>query len=151
MIERRTADSLTAALAAVGLLIAGYLTALHYYSSVPLVCSAGSLVNCETVLTSPSATVAGLPVAVWGLVWFGVAVTLSAIVLVRDGVGGGGVRTALLAWTVAATVGVLYLVYQEVGVIGKICLWCTALHAIILAMLILESATYSEYRRSPAR
>ena len=137
--RRRTADRVTLALALVGLLVAAYLTLLHYDSSVPLVCSAGSFVNCETVLTSPSATVLAVPVAVWGIVWFAVALAMAAL-LVRAKARGGSpmLRNALLAWTVAATLGVLYLVYQEVGVIGKLCAWCTAVHVIVLAMLVVQ-------------
>ncbi len=125
--QRRTADRLTLALGTAGLLISGYLTLLHFDSSVPLVCSAGSYVNCETVLTSPSATFAGVPVAVWGVAWFAVALALARV------------RRAALAWTVAGTIGVMYLVFQEVGVIGKLCAWCTAVHVIIVAMLVVRS------------
>ncbi len=125
--ERRTADRITLALGVAGLLISGYLTLLHYDSSVPLVCSAGSYVNCETVLTSPSATFAGVPVAVWGVAWFAIALALSKV------------RRAALVWTIAGTVGVMYLVFQEVGVVGKLCVWCTAVHVIIVAMLVVQS------------
>ncbi|HVX39716.1 MAG TPA: vitamin K epoxide reductase family protein [Gemmatimonadaceae bacterium] len=137
--RRRSADRLAIALATVGLLIAAYLTLLHYDSGVRLVCSAGAFVNCETVLTSPSATFAGVPVAVWGLAWFGVALVL-AVLLLRDQARDkpNALRLASRAWTAAGVIGVLYLVYQEVGVVGKICAWCTAVHLIVLAMAIVQ-------------
>lgn len=139
--RRRTADRLVLALATVGLLIAGYLTLLHYDSSVPLVCGGGSFVNCETVLTSPSSMVAGLPVAVWGVCWFGVALACAALLVRGEGLGGASrLRTASRAWTAAGVLGVLYLVYQEVGVVGKICAWCTAVHVIILTMAVVQAA-----------
>jgi len=139
--QRRTGDRLVLALAGAGLLIAGYLTLLHYDSSVPLACSAGSFVNCEVVLTSPSAMVAGLPVAVWGVAWFGVALVLAAVLL-RDAATGETprLRTLSRAWGAAGLAGVLYLVYQEVGVVGKICAWCTAVHVIIVAIVVVQSA-----------
>lgn len=140
--RRRVADRITLALALAGLLIAGYLTLLHYDRSVPLVCSAGSLVNCETVLTSPSATVLGMPVAVWGVVWFAVAMVLAMLLVRREGHGeSGALRRVSLAWTGVATAVVLYLVYQEVGVIGKLCAWCTAVHAIVIAMLLVQASS----------
>lgn len=148
----RTADRLIVALASVGLAIAGYLTLLHYDTNVPLVCTVGSFVNCETVLSSPSATVAGVPVAVWGLAWFGVALVLAALAM-RAGAAdrGAAVRTVLLAWTVAAILVVLYLVYQEVGVVGKVCAWCTAVHVIVIAMLTLQmtGGSHSPGERPP--
>lgn len=138
--RRRTADLLVVALAAAGLLVAGYLTLLHYDSSVPLVCGAGTFVNCEAVLTSPSAFVAGVPVAVWGVLWFAVALALAAVLLRAARAGGSArLRQAARGWTAAGVVGVLYLIYQEVGVVGKICAWCTAVHVIIVAMAIVQS------------
>jgi uncharacterized membrane protein len=136
----RTGDRAVLALAIAGLLVAGYLTLLHYDSSVPLVCSAGSLVNCEAVLTSPSAMFAGVPVAVWGVVWFGAALGFAGLLLrTGDSPGGSRVRLASRAWTAAGVAGVLYLVYQEVGVVGKICAWCTAVHVIIVAMAVVQA------------
>lgn len=150
--RRRTADRATVALAVAGLLIAGYLALLHYDRSVPLVCSAGSLVNCETVLTSPSATVAGVPVAVWGVAWFVVAAAM-AVLMLRRGVHGDSrpLRRALLAWTGIATLVVLYLVYQEVGVIGKLCAWCTAVHAIVIGMLVVQTSSVPAEARGRLR
>jgi uncharacterized membrane protein len=136
----RTGDRAVLALAIAGLLVAGYLTLLHYDSSVPLVCSAGSFVNCEAVLTSPSAMFAGVPVAVWGVVWFGAALCFAGLLLrAGDSPGGSRVRLASRGWTAAGVAGVLYLVYQEVGVVGKICAWCTAVHVIIVAMAVVQA------------
>lgn len=134
MIPRRR---MIVALATIGLLIAGYLALLHYDTSVPLVCSAGSFVNCETVLTSPSATVAGIPVALWGVAWFAVALGFALFRVRASGASGTAFRLSL-AWSAAGVLGVLYLVYQEVGVIGKLCAWCTAVHVIILAIAIVQ-------------
>ncbi len=143
--QGRTADRITLGLAVAGLAIASYLTLLHYDSSIPLVCSAGSFVNCETVLASPSATVWHLPVAVWGLGWFVIALGFAAMVLRGEGLAGllssSTLRSASLAWSAAGTAGVMYLVFQEIGVIGKLCAWCTAVHVIIIAMLIVQVAT----------
>ncbi|MCG6955672.1 MAG: vitamin K epoxide reductase family protein [Gemmatimonadetes bacterium] len=127
------------ALTAVGLAIAVYLTLLHYVTGVPLVCGRGALVDCETVLQSPSAVVLGLPVALWGLLWFAVALVL-ALLSAR---GGGDPEPPRLwgigfTWTLIGTVAVLRLVYQEIGVIGKICAWCTAVHVLVLALLVVQ-------------
>ncbi len=133
----RRADRLRVALALIGLLIASYLTLLHYVASVPLVCAAGSVVDCETVLHSPSSVVLGVPVAAWGLLWFVVALTL-ALLAVRGGQETAGLRGVALAWSFAGTGSVLWLVYQEIGVIGRICAWCTAVHVVVLALLAIQ-------------
>ncbi len=135
----RSYDRLRMALSVAGLLIAGYLTLLHYDSNVPLVCSGGTFVNCEQVLTSSSAYVAGIPVAVLGIAWFGVAVALALLSSRARGRGEPAwLRTAGLGWVLVGTAAVLWLVYQELGVIGKLCAWCTAVHVIILALLVIQ-------------
>ena len=46
---------------------------------------------------------------------------------------------ALMAQVVWASVGLLtvfYLVYVELFLIGALCLWCTAIHAIVVSVLV---------------
>jgi len=52
-----------------GLGIAGYLTYEHFTGSSSLVCSDKGIVNCLAVTTSSYAMVAGVPVAVLGLIF----------------------------------------------------------------------------------
>ncbi len=145
---RAISDRLRLALALGGLAIAGYLTLLHYDTSVPLMCTVGSLVNCETVLTSPSSVVLGIPVAVWGLVWFVVALALALLALRAPPRGmSPALHGAALAWTSIGTLTVLWLVYQELGVIGRICAWCSAIHALVLALFVVEVLSDPAARR----
>jgi uncharacterized membrane protein len=126
-------------LTVIGLAIAGYLTLLHYVTSVPLVCGRGTLVDCETVLHSPSAMVLGMPVALWGLLWFAVALALALLATRRRGDPEPPLLWAAgFAWALIGTLAVLWLVYQEIGVIGKICAWCTAVHVLVLALLVVQ-------------
>ncbi len=135
----RSYDRLLVMLSAVGLAIAGYLTLLHYDSSVPLVCSGGSLVNCEQVLTTASSVVFGVPVAAWGLLWFAVSLALAILSSRSRGhVESPAWRSASLAWASIGTLSVFWLVYQELGVIGRICAWCTAVHVLVLALLVIQ-------------
>jgi uncharacterized membrane protein len=126
-------------LSATGLGVAGYLTLLHYDRRIPLVCSGGSLVNCAQVLSSPSSVVLGVPVAAWGLLWFAVALSLAILSgRPRDGDQSPGLRSAGVAWATLGTLTVLWLIYQEVGVIGRICVWCTVVHGLVLALLVIQ-------------
>jgi uncharacterized membrane protein len=59
-----------------GLGIAGYLTYEHFTGSSSLVCSDKGIVNCLAVTTSSYAMVAGVPVAVLGLIFFAVTLVL---------------------------------------------------------------------------
>lgn len=130
---------LRVALSAIGLAIAGYLTLLHYDSDVPLVCAGGSVVNCEAVLTSASSVVLGVPVAVYGLLWFAAALVLAVLsARGRDAPPPPALRAPRVAWALVGTMSVLWLIYQEIGVVGKICAWCTAVHVVVLALLVIE-------------
>jgi uncharacterized membrane protein len=46
------------------------------------------------------------------------------------------------------TLMVLWLVYQEIGVIGKICAWCTAVHVLVLALLVVQVRAYRPQRET---
>ncbi len=133
------------ALGVIGLLIAAYLTVLHYSTAVPLVCSQSGLVNCERVITSPQSVWLGAPVAGVGFAWF--VVTLYW--WLRSGPGAppwlAGVR---LGWAALGAVTVVYLVYVELVELRHLCLWCTGLHVIILALLVLSTLAHPSTPRA---
>jgi uncharacterized membrane protein len=108
------------AAAVVGAAIAAYLTYVHYAHVSPI-CTTG---GCEKVQTSKYAELAGVPVALLGLVAYCVVV---ATALVR-GVG------AALAGVLVSLVGVAfsaYLLWAQLGPIGAICQWCVGNDVVI--------------------
>ena len=112
-----------------GLLISAYLVATHYFTDqVPLACSTGGIVDCEQVTNSAESMVGPVPVAVLGLVWFGVFLALLSSK--RE------LQLLQMIWAVAGLLSVFYLVYVELFVIGAICLWCTAIHAIVAVLFL---------------
>ena len=117
-----------------GLAVSGYLTLVHY-GGAALACQQSSLIDCEAVTTSSYSLVPGtdIPITIPGLVWSLVVLAL-AVALVRG--AGQPANVALLAWSGLALLSVLYLVYAEVVVIHRICLWCTVFHAIVLGTLL---------------
>jgi uncharacterized membrane protein len=120
-----------------GLLTSAYLTYTHFDAGA-LLCSADTVVDCGTVTTSEQSELLGIPVAFLGLAFFAF---LTVICLPFAW------RIAALRWVRLAAVGVgvlmvVYLVAAEFLVIGKICLWCTAVHVITLALAyVLVSAS----------
>ena len=120
-------------LAAIGISVAGiaisiYLTVLHYAGVVPA-CVTSGRVNCEAVLSSPYAVIAGtsIPTSVLGIVWFGASAVLWAQPR-------GWIQ---LIWSTVGLLTVLYLVYIEIVLVGAICLWCTAAHVLVVALLLI--------------
>jgi uncharacterized membrane protein len=125
---------LTALLALAGIAIAGYLTYVHYAELEPLCVGGGG--GCERVQASPYAELAGVPVALLGLI--GYATVLASLALPEA-----------LGRPVAAFVSLVgfgfsaWLTYVELVRIDAVCQWCvasavvmTALAAVSLARLL---------------
>jgi uncharacterized membrane protein len=124
----------TLVLSLVGLLATAYLTVEHFTSSTTLACPETGAINCAKVTTSAYSAVLGIPVAVLGLAYFMVMVALClprAWRATQPWVG----RARLVAVT-AGAVSVLYLVWAELFRVNAICLWCTAVHLIALALFV---------------
>ena len=113
-----------------GLAIAGYLTYVHYAGISP-VCEIAH--GCEKVQTSPWSAVAGVPVALLGLL--GYAGTL-AVLLAPGDVG----LTAAAGQALVGAGFSAYLTYREVFTIHAICIWCVASAVLMAALAILTVA-----------
>jgi uncharacterized membrane protein len=123
------------ALVLVGLGISAYLTAVHYHGA-PLYCRTRGIVDCEQVVTSPESVVLGLPLALWGVVWF----VLAGVLAWPREPWEERVRSWRRLWAAVGALAVVYFVYLEFVVIGHVCLWCSAVHLIVLVLLALEVA-----------
>jgi uncharacterized membrane protein len=115
-----------------GLAIAGYLTFEHYTAAKTLACADNGVVNCFQVTTSAQSRFLGIPVADLGLAYFAAMVLLCLPAAWRH--PAPAVWWARIGAAGAGAAFVLYLVYAELFVIEKICLWCTAVHVLALAL-----------------
>jgi uncharacterized membrane protein len=123
-------------LALIGLGVAGYLTYVHY-EGIESVCGLGG--DCEKVQTSEWSDLAGVPVALLGLV--GYAAILVTLFVERE--------EALIAGALVALVGFgfsAYLTYRELFSIDAICPWCVA-SAVIMTLLAI--VTIARLLRTP--
>ena len=128
--ETRTGGRFGAAMtvfALAGLAIATYLLATRILGEPP---ACGPVRGCETVAASEYATLFGIPVAFFGVV-FSVALAISCFAWWR--------RANLKAlytsygFGLAGVIAVAYLTYLEVFVIEAICVWCVGYAATIAA------------------
>ncbi|MEA2347213.1 MAG: hypothetical protein QOG62_1000 [Thermoleophilaceae bacterium] len=113
------------ALALLGVAIAGYLTWVHYAGLSP-VCVGGSH-GCETVQSSDYAELAGVPVALLGLVGY-------LAILATTFLEGYTWRAVGAVLGLAGTAFSLYLTYLELFQIHAICQWCVG-SAIVMTIL----------------
>lgn len=122
---------LTAAIVALaGIAIASYLSWAHYAGSA-VVCIAGG--GCETVQESDYAAIAGVPVAVLGLIAY--AVILALIVWDAPVARLPAAMIALMGFFFSA-----YLLALQLFVIDAICVWCLANDVLIAPTLAILTA-----------
>jgi uncharacterized membrane protein len=132
-------------LSLIGAGIAGYLTWVHY-GHLSVVCLAGGG-GCEKVQSSDYAELAGIPVALLGLLGY-LGILASTLLLPRDE---GKLASAFLA-----LVGFgfsMYLTWAELFRIHAICQWCVASAAIMTALTVLTLVRLLRYEapRASAR
>jgi uncharacterized membrane protein len=122
--------AVSAAVAAAGLGIAGYLAVVHYTGGTP-VCTAGG--GCEVVQSSSYAELAGIPVATLGVLGY-VALLAS---LLRDGERARTVTAFLALVGFGFSVWLTYVSHTE---IGALCAWCVGSAVCMTLLAGLSSA-----------
>jgi uncharacterized membrane protein len=113
-------------LATVGLGVASYLTYVHY-SGTPPVCTAGG--SCLKVQTSVYSKLAGVPVALMGLIGY-VAILCSLLARENE-----TTRFATLVFVLGGFGFSAYLTYRELFSIHAVCEWCAS-SAVIMTILM---------------
>jgi uncharacterized membrane protein len=129
MTERRLRRAI-AALALAGLAVAGYLTYVHYAGIDPVCAGGGG--GCQRVQSSSYAELAGVPVALLGVV--GYALILLSLLVPGEPGRFAGVLLALVGFGFSA-----YLTWVELVEIEAVCQWCVV-SAILMTGLALTTA-----------
>ena len=131
MPTERTLRLLAAGLAVLGLAVATYIAIADAGGGAPQ-CFAGGH-GCETVANSRYSHIAGINVAVVGIVGYALLIAAAAV---RGDLGRfGGFFAALIGFGFSA-----YLTYLELFVIDAICQWCVV-SAVLMALLLAVTAT----------
>lgn len=126
------------ALCVIGLALAGYTLWVHYHPSA-LICANAGPIDCAAVLTSAQSVVLGVPVPIYGFVFF---LVLGALCL-PPAWRSSDARIHVLRMVVA-TVGiltVLYLISTELFTVKKICLWCTGVHIVTFVLFVIVATS----------
>ena len=114
------------ALLILGLLISAYLVYVHYNPGA-LVCLHSGVINCASVITSEYSVILGVPLAVYSLLWFGISILLAY---------SKKARTATELWFLIGVGGIIYSLFSMYK-LGEICIYCSALDAIIAISLVI--------------
>ena len=115
-----------------GLAISAYLTIEHFTSPTVLACPNTGIVSCERVTSSAQSSVLGIPVAVLGLLFF---VMMTALTVPRAWADRRPeIQRVRVAGALIGALFVIYLIWVELFIVDAICLWCTAVHALAVAL-----------------
>jgi uncharacterized membrane protein len=128
-------------LTVIGLGVASYLTYVHYAGIKP-VCTAGG--SCAKVQTSVYSKLAGVPVALIGLIGY---VAILGSLLVRESETS---RLATMGLTLVGFGFSAYLTYRELFTIHAVCEWCAS-SAVIMTILMCLSTWRFLRGEPPAR
>ena len=110
-----------------GIGVAAYLTYVHYKPAA-LICSTGG--GCETVQHSKYAVIAGLPVALFGLIAW---VAAFLLVLWASELA----RMMLVALALIMGGFAVYLVVLQLFVIDAVCTWCMINDVVLIPLLVI--------------
>ena len=118
-------------LAAIGIGVAAYIAIVEGGGGAPACLAGGS--GCETVAKSSYSHVAGVNIAVFGIVAY--VLLLASAFFARDAARFGGFAVALGGFGYS-----VFLTYLEIFKIEAICQWCVA-SAVLMTILFLLNAT----------
>ena len=137
-----------AVLDVIGLGIALYLSTVELQGGVPVCPATGPLHGCQTVATSEYSRIAGIPVAVYGVVLSLILLTL-AIAWIRSDKNG-----LLDAHYGLSLIGVIFEVYfltLQLFVIHAVCIWCTSYGISLILRFIIAMIIWIRRGRLAAR
>ncbi len=120
-----------------GMALSAYLAVEHLRATTTLACPETGIVNCQKVTESAYAEVAGVPVAFLGAGFFVAMLVLFLPWAWRTPVP--AVSLLRSAFAAAGVVMVLWLVYVELFRLDALCLWCTAVHVVAVALAMLTA------------
>ncbi len=119
-----------AVVALIGIADAVFLT-VHHYNAVPVPC--GAAFDCEMVLNSPYAEIAGIPLAAFGAVAYFIAFSFALLAAFGDRRMWKlfGVQITLMACFAG------WLIYLQAAVIGAFCQFCLISAATTLILFVI--------------
>jgi uncharacterized membrane protein len=137
-------------LSLIGLGLAAFLTWGHYFdqAAISRSCSmtfgsvSHGVINCGAVTTSSWSSIFGVPVALYGLVFFVFMTGILSPVAWRS--PSLNIARLRLAASIAGVVMVVYLVGVEALAIHAICIYCTGIHIAMFAIFLIVATGWQE-------
>jgi uncharacterized membrane protein/predicted DsbA family dithiol-disulfide isomerase len=140
----KTAARFVLLLAVAGLLASSVAAYVHYrmltdptYVSF---CDVSATVSCTEAYTSRFGTFHGIPVALFGVIWFGFATLLALTALMGRPEAAESAPGYLFAGSTLALAVVLYLGYASFAILNVVCLVCLTTYAAVIGLFLITGA-----------
>lgn len=117
-------------------------------NGTPLVCGVTGLLDCNAVVASPYSSFLGIPVAQYGVLFYGIMFALAALELV---IFAELLRRVLMWIALLGAAASLGLALVQVFVIGALCIYCLASTAIALSIFVLATFTHVKLKNVPQK
>ena len=129
-----------------GIGVAAVLTSFHFSpTTTAALCTAAG--GCETVNSSPYSTIAGVPIALFGMLGY-LAIGVSALASTRQDWLGEQAPLAVFGLSLIGVLYSAYLTYLEIFVIRAICPWCVASALLMIAIWVTSIVDVTRRRRA---
>lgn len=121
-------------LSIIGIADSLYLTIAHYSEKVTLACPDTGIINCAKVTTSSYSEVFGIPIALFGLIFFVGMLAAQSPYLWNS--GSKIIRNGRVLYSITGILAIFWLVYVELHKLHAICLYCTGVHALTFLLFV---------------
>jgi uncharacterized membrane protein len=135
--------SIIAILAVCGIAVSSLSLQHHYATSKTAYCEIGETFNCDIVNRSSYSSILGIPVALIGMLGYGVIVVIATVYRDRR-----ETPRILFAATAAGLAFALYLTYVEGRVLGVWCILCLSSLVLIATSTVLSGWMWSKNHRT---
>lgn len=103
-------------------------------------CDVGATFSCSAAYLSSYGNVWGIPVAVFGAIWFAGVVALLLVRRVSDQPAADNIPGYIFLWSTVGLTVVLYFAYASFFVLKEVCLLCTTMYAAVIGIFFLSGA-----------
>lgn len=125
--------------ALIAFFISSYLTILHFKDSIPPCTFSG----CEVVLTSKYSEILGVPVALFGAIFYLIATILSTILLTNYN---KKINLLFVVLAIGGFTSTLYFIFLQIFIIKEFCQYCLATELMSLGIFLIAISDIKKLR-----
>src|SRR5215475_10034561 len=141
---RQTAAVFALVCALAGLTVSAMAANVHYHMlhdpTYTSFCDVSSTISCTQVYASRFSTFQGIPVAIFGALWFVLATLLVVVAMRAPSAVAESVPGYLFAGSTLALAVILYLAYASFVLIKAVCVLCLLTYAAVIGLFLVAGA-----------